>query len=138
MSLPRWTQTDIDTRSKTCSYVGNMSGVRRSSKLVIGSRNHHYNFGFLYVCIYIYLITKELSKKTSFLTNCDGSGGRMVCPRRLSFSQFVVLMSMTNCEKDSLLGQTVLPPEPSQFFKKEGIFDNPLFVISILTLSRLG
>ena len=47
-------------------------------------------------------------------------------------------MSMTNYEKDSLLRQTVLPPEPSQFFKKEGIFDNRLFVISILTLSRLG
>ena len=35
----------------------------------------------------------------------------MVCPRRLSFSPFVVLMSTTNGEKDSLLGQTVLPPE---------------------------
>ena len=69
---------------------------------------------------------KGLSKKTSFLKNCDGSGGRTVCPRRLSFSQFVVLMSMTNCEKDSLLGQTVLLPEPSKFFKKEGFFGNPL------------
>ena len=38
----------------------------------------------------------------------------MVCPMRLSFSPFVVLMSMTNCEKDSLLGQTVLPPELGQ------------------------
>ena len=65
---------------------------------------------------------KGLSKKTSFLKNCDGSGGRTVCPRRLSFSQFVVLMSMINCEKDNLLGQTVLPPEPSQFFKNEVFF----------------
>ena len=38
----------------------------------------------------------------------------MVCPRRLSFSQFVILMSTTNGEKDSLLGQTVLPPELGQ------------------------
>ena len=28
-------------------------------------------------------------------------GQRTVCPRRLSFSQFVALMSTTNCEKDS-------------------------------------
>ena len=37
---------------------------------------------------------------------------------------------MTNCEKDSLLGQTVLPPEPSQFLEKEFIFAPPF----ILTL----
>ena len=40
----------------------------------------------------------------------------MVCPRRLSFSQFVILMSTTNGEKDSLLGQTILPLELGQFF----------------------
>ena len=71
---------------------------------------------------------KGYPKKTSFLKNCDGSGGRTVWPRRLSFSQFIILMSTTNCEKDSLLGQTVLPPEPSQFFKKEGFLDNPLAI----------
>ena len=65
------------------------------------------------------ILVKGYPKKPSFLKNCDGSGGRTVCPRRLSFSQFVVLMSMINCEKDNLLGQTVLPPEPSQFFKNE-------------------
>ena len=31
----------------------------------------------------------------------------MVCPRRLSFSPFVVLVSTTNGEKDNLIGQTV-------------------------------
>ena len=75
-----------------------------------------------------YWRTKGLSKKNSFLKNCDGSGGRTVWPRRLSFSQFIILMSTTNCEKDSLLGQTVLPPEPSQFFKKEFFLDNPLVI----------
>ena len=70
---------------------------------------------------------KGCPKKSSFLKNCDGSGGRTVCPRRLSFSQFVVLMSMTNCEKDSLLGQTVLPPEPSQFLKNEFLAGNQLY-----------
>ena len=58
-------------------------------------------------------------KNPIFLKKIIGSGGRTVCSRRLSFCQFVVLMSMTNCEKDSLLGQTVLPPEPSQFLEKD-------------------
>ena len=31
----------------------------------------------------------------------------MACPRRLSFSQFGVLMSRLNGEKDSLIGQTL-------------------------------
>ena len=52
-----------------------------------------------------------VEKNPPFWKNCHGSGGRTVCPRRLSFSPFVVLMSKTNGEKDSLLGQTVLPPE---------------------------
>ena len=43
--------------------------------------------------------------------NGYGSGGRTVCPERQPFSQFVVLMRTTNCEEDSLLGQTGLPPE---------------------------
>ena len=58
-----------------------------------------------------------------------GAGGLIrrtkACPRRLYFSPFVILMSTTNNEKDSLLGQTVLPPEPSQFFKKEIFFHPP-------------
>ena len=35
-------------------------------------------------------------------------------------------MSMTNCEKDSLLGQTVLPPEWGQFFGGLVFFGHPL------------
>ena len=53
-------------------------------------------------------------KKTSPPKIWPSSGGRTVWPRRLSFSPFVVLMSTTNGEKDSLLGQTVLPPELGQ------------------------
>ena len=49
----------------------------------------------------------------------------MVCTRRLSFSPFVILMSTTNGEKDSLLGQTVLPPELGQFFGGLGFFWAP-------------
>ena len=77
-------------------------------------------------------LVKGGAKKTSFSKNCDGSRGRTVCPRRLSFSQFVVLMSMTNCEKDSLLGQTVLPLEPSQFLEKEVFLPHPLFLRALV------
>ena len=51
----------------------------------------------------------------------------MVCPRRLFFSQFVVLMCTANCEKDSLLGQTILALEPFLFF------ENPCFLLVIYT-----
>ncbi len=44
----------------------------------------------------------------------------MICPRRLSFSQFGVLEHMTNNENDILLGQTV--PSHIQFFKIIGFF----------------
>ena len=67
-------------------------------------------------------INKGLLKETSFLKNFHGSGERTVCNRRLSFSSFVILMSTTNDEKDGLLLQTVLSPEPWQFYKKEGFF----------------
>ena len=54
----------------------------------------------------------------------------MVCPRRLFFSQFVVLMCTANCEKDSLLGQTILALEPFLFF------ENPCFLlVTLYTLS---
>ena len=52
----------------------------------------------------------------------------MVCPRRLSFSPFVILMSTTNGEKDSLLGETVLPPELGQILGGLVFFTHPLFV----------
>ena len=47
---------------------------------------------------------------------------RTVCPRRFSFSQFNVLMSTPNCEKDNLLGQTVLVKRPISNFEKGTLF----------------
>ena len=35
-------------------------------------------------------------------------------------------MSTTSCEKDSLSGQRVLPPEPRPFFGRTGFFPHPL------------
>ena len=61
-------------------------------------------------------------KKRGFSENGNGSGGRTICPRGLSFSQFVILMSTINAEKDSPLGQTVLPPEPFPFFENPQFF----------------
>ena len=54
----------------------------------------------------------------------------MVCPRRLSFSQFAVHMSTTNCEKNSLLGQTIPALEPFLFF------ENPCFLLVTLLLTE--
>ena len=51
---------------------------------------------------------KGVEKKCDSLKISKCHLPRTNCPRRLSFSQFVVLMSTTNCEKDSLLGQLVL------------------------------
>ena len=56
----------------------------------------------------------------------------MVCPRRLFFSQFVVLMCTANCEKDSLLGQTILALEPFLFF------ENPCFLLVTLYLTQMA
>ena len=61
-------------------------------------------------------------KTEDFPKNGNGSGGRTVCPRGLSFSQFVVLMSTINAEKDSPLGQTVLPLKPFPFFENPRFF----------------
>ena len=61
-------------------------------------------------------------KNRGFSENGNGSGGRTICPRGLSFSQFVILMSTINAEKDSPLGQTVLPPEPFPFFENPRYF----------------
>ena len=36
--------------------------------------------------------------------------------------------STTNCEKYSLLGQTVLPPEPLPIFRIPGFFPRPLVI----------
>ena len=45
-------------------------------------------------------LVKGEGKKRGFSKNGNGSGGRTVCPSRLSFSQFIVHMSTKNCEKD--------------------------------------
>ena len=47
---------------------------------------------------------------------------RTVCPIRLSFSQFGVLMSTLNCEKENLLEQTVLVKRPLSNFEKGTLF----------------
>ena len=55
---------------------------------------------------------------------------RTICPRRLSFSLFVVLMRTTSCEKDSLLGQLVLGKKQlSNFERVTFFFQHPLFTI---------
>ena len=57
---------------------------------------------------------------------------RTVCPRRLSFSQFGILMSTLNCEKENLLGQTVLVKRPLSNLEKGTLFFvHPLFVQSV-------
>ena len=58
---------------------------------------------------------------------------RSVCPRRLSFSQLNVLMSTPNCEKDSLLGQTVLVKRPFSNFDRGHFFWSPFIVIGTST-----
>ena len=55
---------------------------------------------------------------------------RPVCPRRLSFSQFGVLMSTFNCEKDSHLGQTVLVKRPFSNFDRGNFFFNTLYIMT--------
>ena len=66
-------------------------------------------------------------KKRGFSKNGNGPGGRTVCPRGLSFSEFIVLMSTINSEKDSPLGQTVLPPGPFPFFENPRFFPPTLY-----------
>ena len=57
---------------------------------------------------------------------------QMTCPRSLSFSQFVLLMSMTNCEKDI----STVSYELSQFSKYQ-IFLTP-FNMAANRLSQQG
>ena len=71
-------------------------------------------------------LKRVTKRKQGFSKNRNDSGEGMVCPRRMSFSQFVVHMSTTNCEKDSLLGQTIPSPEPFLFF------ENPCFFLVTL------
>ena len=52
---------------------------------------------------------------------------RTVCPRRLYFSQFSVLMSTTNYEKDSTLGQLVLGENSILNFERVTFFFNTLY-----------
>ena len=73
--------------------------------------------------------------KRGFSKNGNGSGGRTVCLRGLSFSEFIVLMSTINCEKDNPLGQTVLPPEPFLFFENPRFFVTTLYLLDRI-LSR--
>ena len=68
--------------------------------------------GVVAVVVVVVVVAKGVQKKNWYSKNCHGSGGGMICPRRLSFSQFGVLMSTSICENDSLLGQTIPPPEP--------------------------
>ena len=56
-------------------------------------------------------------KSSTFWNRCIGFFSRTVGPRKLSFSQFVVLMSTLICEKDSLLGHMVLEKTISQNFE---------------------
>ena len=56
----------------------------------------------------------------------NGFFPRTICPRRLSFSQFVVLMRTTNSEKDSLLGQLVLGKKQLSNFEQVTFFFNTL------------
>ena len=48
--------------------------------------------------------------------SCEFRVHRAGLQLKTSFSPFVVLMRMNKGDKDSLLRQTVLPPEPSQFY----------------------
>ena len=73
----------------------------------------------------LFAMLKGEQKKTCPSKNGFGSGGITVCPENLSFSQFVVLMRTTICEKDSLPGQTVLPPEPKPFLERQVFFCSP-------------
>ena len=54
---------------------------------------------------------------------------------RLSFSPFVVLMSMTNGEKDSLLGETVLPPELGQILGGLVFLQGQIFILETAILA---
>ena len=59
--------------------------------------------------------------------NKDFQKTEMALEGELSFSQFIVLMSTINSEKDSPLGQTVLPPEPFPFFENPRYFFPTLY-----------
>ena len=79
---------------------------------------------------------KELAFARSKFKN--GLFPRTICPRRLSFSQFVVLMRTTSCEKDSLLGQLVLGKKQLTNFERVTFFCTPftsiirIYVINIV------
>ena len=55
---------------------------------------------------------------------------------RLSFSQFGVLMSRLNCEKDSLIGQTLHVQNPSSIFGQFGFFRHPLLALGLPRTAR--
>ena len=71
----------------------------------------------------VLVINKGCTKKSVPFSKFEiGLLTRTVCPRRLSFSQFGVLMSTLNCEKENLLGQTVLVKRPLSNFEKGTLF----------------
>ena len=57
---------------------------------------------------------------------------RTVCPRRLSFSQFVVLMSTLNGQRDNLLGQMVLAKRQFSNFDRGHLFLITLYKCSLI------
>ena len=54
----------------------------------------------------IILVKGEEIKTSIFQKKGNGSGGKTVCPRRLSFSPFVVLMSILIPERVFFLSET--------------------------------
>ena len=55
---------------------------------------------------------------------------------RLVIAQYIVLMSTINSEKDSPLGQTVLPPEPFPFFENPRFSPHPLHASCASSISE--
>ena len=83
------------------------------------------SFLHLSVCNFCLLVKQLYNSLSWSIGHLVPALRRTVCPRRLSFSQFVVLMNTTNCEKDSLLGQMVFPTEPLTIFQIPRFFYIP-------------
>ena len=79
--------------------------------------------------VYTLHIHRVIEKKQSF-KKFSGFWMGTVCPMRLSFSQFNLLMSTPNCEKDSLIGQVLHVQNQSSIFGQFGFFQTPFKVFS--------